>query len=342
MKVLIIQTAFYGDVILSLPLVQVLKEKKPECSIDFMCIPKTSEILKGNPFISKVIIFDKHEYAKGISGFRNVISEVRNNKYDVVISVQRYTRSSIIAKLSGAEKRISYENSSLSYFYTDKVPYYQKHEIRRVLDLLQPLGIIESKIIKPKLFPTDDDKNEVTKIFNGLGIKRKNEIICIAPGSVWFTKRFPEGKFIDLLNMLDKSNLKIALIGGKEDMKLCDNLIKKSTNNEVYNFAGKLTILQSAELIKNSTLLISNDSAPLHIANSVGTKVIALFGSTTKEFGFYPVGENDKVFEINGLKCRPCSNHGKKNCPIQTFDCMQKINVRDIYNEIVHTQNVSK
>ncbi len=335
MKVLVIQTAFFGDVILSLPLVQVLKEKKPDCSIDFMCIPKTSEILKGNPYINKVIIFDKHESAKGISGFRNIVSEVKKNKYDVVISVQRYTRSSIIAKLSGAEKRISYDNSSLPYFYTDKVPYSQKHEISRVLDLLQPLGIVELKIIKPELFPSDDDKREVSKIFNGLGIKSKSELICIAPGSVWFTKRFPEEKFIELLNMMDKSDFKIALIGGKEDIKLCEKIISKTTNNEVYNFAGKLSILQSAELIKNGSLLITNDSAPLHLANAVGTKVIALFGSTTKEFGFYPIGENDKIFEVNGLKCRPCSNHGRKSCPIHTFDCMNDISVHDIYNEII-------
>ena len=334
MKVLIIQTAFLGDVILSLPLVQVLKEKKPDCSIDFMCIPKTSEILKGNPYINKVIIFDKHESAKGLSGFRNLVSEVKNNKYDVVISVQRYTRSSIISKLSGAEKRISYDNSSLPYLYTDKVLYSQKHEIERVLDLLKPLGIDISVIVKPELFPSEDDKREVAKIFNGLGIKNKSDLICIAPGSVWFTKRFPEEKFIELLNMMDKNDFKIALIGGRDDMKLCERIISKTTNNEVYSFAGKLSILQSAELIKNSSLLITNDSAPLHLANAVSTKVIAVFGSTTKDFGFYPIGVNDKIFEVNGLKCRPCSNHGKKSCPIHTFDCMNNIKVQDIYNEI--------
>lgn len=334
MKVLIIQTAFYGDVILSLPLVQILKQEKPDCDIDFMCIPKTAEILKGNPYIRDIIIFDKHGSARGISGFKNLIKKVRNNKYDVVISVQRYTRSSIIAKLSGAGKRISYENSSLPHFYTDKVPYSHKHEIIRVLELLKPLGIIKPEIIVPELFPSDDDRNEVRKIFNGLGIKNKNELICVAPGSVWFTKRFPAEKFVELFNLFDKSKYKFALIGGKEDIKLCDNIIEITTNNEVYSFAGKLSILQSTELIKNCSLLISNDSAPLHIANAVKTKVIALFGSTTKEFGFYPIGENDKIIEINGLKCRPCSNHGKKSCPIQTFDCMKNIRVSDICNEI--------
>jgi heptosyltransferase-2 len=134
-----------------------------------------------------------------------------------------------------------------------------------------------------------------------------------------------------------KERFKVALIGGKDDVKLCEFIINKTSHNEVYNFAGKLSILQSAELIKNSALLITNDSAPLHLANSVGTKVIALFGSTTKDFGFYPTGDNDKVFEIAGLKCRPCSNHGKKECPIHTFVCMNNISEIDIYEEIKKT-----
>lgn len=334
MKILIIQTAFLGDVILSLPLVQVLKKSFPESVIDFMCIPATAELVEGNPYINRAIIFDKHNSGKGVSGFKKIVSRVRGNKYDVVISVQRYTRSSLIAKLSGAPKRISYENSSMNYFYTDKVQYRNVHETSRVLDLLKPLGIEQNENVIPELFPTDDDKKEIDKIFKGLGIKDRNEIICIAPGSVWFTKRFPEEKFIELLNLMDKDNCKVALIGGKGDKNLCERIISKTTQNEVYNFAGKLSVLQSAELIKRSSLLVTNDSAPLHLANAVGTKVIAIFGSTVKDFGFYPIGKNDRVFEIIDLKCRPCSNHGRKSCPIHTFDCMNNIPVSEIYTEI--------
>lgn len=339
MKTLIIQTAFLGDVILSLPLVQVLKKSKPESVIDFMCIPATAELLKGNPYINRTIIFDKHDSDKGVSGFKKIVSRVKENKYDIVISVQRFTRSSLISKLSGAPKRISYANSSMNYFYTDKVPYRNVHETQRVLDLLKPLGIEHNAKVIPELYPSDDDKKEVDNIFRGLGIKSSKELICIAPGSVWFTKRFPEEKYIELLDMLDKVPFKVALIGGKGDSKLCESIISRTTHNEVYNFAGKLTVLQSAELIKRSSLLLTNDSAPLHLANAVGTKVLAIFGSTVKDFGFYPTGESDRVFETNGLKCRPCSNHGKKSCPIHTFDCMN-INPKDIYSEILHTLNL--
>lgn len=337
MKILIIQTAFLGDVILSLPLVQVLKDKLQGSVIDYLCIPKTQEILLNNPCIDNVIVYDKHGESNGLSGLNKVINEVKNNKYDVVISVQRFLRSTLIAKRSGAKITISYDTSTLSFLYTDKVEYKQKHEILRVLDLLSPLGIKDLPIMKPELYPSDEDKVEVAKVFKGLGVSGKKELICIAPGSVWFTKRFPKDKFVSLLNLMDSDKWKVALIGGKDDVKLCDYIMSKTTHNEIYSFAGKLSLLQSAELIKNSALLITNDSAPLHIANAVSTKVIALFGSTIKDFGFYPIGGKDIVFETSGLKCRPCSNHGKQECPIHTFDCMNNISEKDIYEEVKRT-----
>ena len=251
--------------------------------------------------------------------------------------MQRFLRSTLIAKRSGAKRTISYDSSTLSFLFTDKVEYKQKHEIERVLDLLSPLGIKDVPLTKPELFPSAEDKEVVAKIFKGLSISNKKDLICIAPGSVWFTKRFPKDKFVTLLNLMDKDKVKVALIGGKDDVKLCEYIISKTTHNEVYSYAGKLSILQSAELIKNSALLITNDSAPLHLANAVGTKVIALFGSTTKDFGFYPIGAADKIFEISGLKCRPCSNHGKQECPIHTFVCMNNISVSSIYSEIKST-----
>lgn len=334
MKFLIIQTAFIGDVILSLPLAQVLKKQYPSSRIDFLCIPKTSELLTGNPYIDRVIVYDKHSDDKSVSGFFSIIRKLKKDKYNYIFGVQRFLRTTLISYLARKMRTVSYNNSSLSFLYSETVNYQSKHEILRVLDLLKPLGINENGIIRPELFPSDEDRAIADDIFKGLNITSKNELVCLAPGSVWFTKRFPKEKFISLLNLCEKDKFKIVLIGGNEDRPLCEDIIKKTTNNEVYNFAGKLTLLQSAELIGRSSVLVTNDSAPLHIANAVNTKVIALFGSTVKDFGFYPIGENDKVFETDGLDCRPCTNHGKNSCKIKSFGCMNLIKVEEIYAEI--------
>jgi heptosyltransferase-2 len=334
MKILIIQTAFFGDVILTLPMVQAIKHTFPDYEVDFLCIPNTAELLKNNGKIDEIIIYDKRETEKGFSGFKKFKNKIRSNKYDVIICVQRYLRTTLLSYFGGSELTIGFDNSVFSCLYKKKVSYQSKHEILRNLDLLRPLGIDINEIIKPELFPGESDTNEIDRIFSGLNIKNDRKIICTAPGSVWFTKRFPPEKYILLFNKLDSMDYAILLIGDKNDSSICEKIQTQSTNNNIYNYAGKLSIMQSVELIKRSSILLTNDSAPMHIANAVSTDVIAFFGSTVREFGFYPYGKRDYVFEVDGLKCRPCTDHGKDHCKIKSFDCMNNISDKSISEKI--------
>jgi heptosyltransferase-2 len=325
MKILIIQTAFIGDVILTLPVAQVLKREKPDTIIDFLCIPSTAELLNNNPFINEVIIYNKRK--AGLKGLYIIAKKIRNKNYDVIISPHRSFRSSLIAFLSGCKKTISFDKSDMSSMYKQTVEYVTGiHEIQRNLNLLEPLGIIENKIIKPELFPSDKDKSDIDSLLQEKGIIEK-EYVCIAPGSIWFTKRYPEEKYLKLIETLSRKGIPVFIIGGKDDEKLGGYL---SVHENVFNLAGKLSLLGSTELIKKAKLLVTNDSAPLHIANAVGTDVIAIFGATIPGFGFYPYGMNDVIFETNGLVCRPCSIHGGNKCPIGTFECMLRIEEENI------------
>jgi heptosyltransferase-2 len=209
------------------------------------------------------------------------------------------------------------------------------HEIIRNLSLLVPIGIVKNEIIAPKLFPCDKDEDIVTRLLYDFSIGEDEKFITIAPGSVWYTKTFPDYKFAKLINILNDFNVKIVLIGGEDDYGLCAKIKVLCKNLKVYNAAGKLTYLQSAELIRRSKVLLTNDSAPLHLANAVGTRVLAIFGATVPEFGFFPYGKDDKIFQISGLKCRPCAIHGGNRCPIKTFDCMNKIDETDIAIELM-------
>ena len=331
-RILIIQTAFIGDVVLTIPLVKVLKEYQNDIEIDFLCIPETANLLNGNPMINEVIVYDKKGTDKGFTGLINIFKKIRKRKYDIVLSPHRSYRSALISFLSNSQNRISFDKSSLGFLYTQKVEYLKGvHEIIRNLKLLEPLGIQKTKIVKPDLFPGEVDKTTVDKLFKSHGINDRDRFIIVAPGSVWFTKRFPEEKFINLLNYFSEDDIKIVLIGSKSDYELCDRIINASNNKMIYNLAGELSLLQSTELIKRGKLIITNDSAPLHIANSVGTDGVAIFGATVTDFGFYPYGKNDVVFEINGLDCRPCGIHGGNKCPVKTFDCMLQVDEKEIY-----------
>jgi heptosyltransferase II len=323
-KFLIIQTAFIGDVVLTLPLIQVIKKNYPDAEIDFLCIPSTSLLLKNNPYINEVIIYDKKR--SGLKGLSGVIKKIRSKKYDYLITPHRSYRTAMIVKMSKAGKTISFDRSAGPFMYSNRVKYEKGlHEIQRNLKLLSPLGIFENKIIKPELFPGREEKLKINEVLLENKITEPGRILTIAPGSIWFTKRFPAEKFIKLCDLLSTEDVKIFLIGSEKDVKIGNDIKSKTSNENIIDLTGKLSILESAELIGRSFATITNDSAPLHIANAMGTKVIALFGSTIPEFGFYPYGENDRVFEVKGLPCRPCTDHGRHKCPIGSFVCMNEI-----------------
>lgn len=330
-RVLIIQTAFLGDVILTLPVVQVLKKENPDWQIDFLCIPATEILFRHNPLVNKLIVYDK----RGSDSFSSIKNEVKNN-YDVVISPHRSMRSSLIAFFSKAKTRITFDKTSQSFLYTDKIKYVTGiHEIQRNLSLLRPLGIEEENIVKPDLYLSGDEESSIDKFLSAEDVRKEDDLIALAPGSVWFTKRYPKEKFAEVLSLLKNTNLKVFLIGGEADKELGDFLISNSGNKNIINTIGKLNVLESAELIRRCKVLLTNDSAPLHIANSVGTKVISLFGATVPQFGFFPYGKDDVILETEGLKCRPCSIHGGDKCPIGTFVCMHNIKEQMVYELLI-------
>ncbi|MBN1633017.1 MAG: glycosyltransferase family 9 protein [Ignavibacteria bacterium] len=334
-KILIIQTAFIGDVILTLPVVQVLK-KQMECELDFLCIPKTADLLKNNRYVDNIIIYDKRARDRGIKKLLRLSNRIRFKKYDIIISPHRSARSTFIAYRGKSEMSISYDISTFSFLYNKTVKYIKNiHEIRRNLKLLVPLGIYEDSIIKPEIFCSESDGKVVSLLLKKYIISEGDRFVTFSPGTVWMTKRYPPDKFIRLLDLLTDKNFKVILIGGKEDIEICRFIKEKTINQDVFNSAGKLTLTQSAELLRRSSLLVTNDSSPLHLANSVGTKVIAIYGATIPEFGFYPYGKNDKIFQVNGLKCRPCSIHGLNKCPVKTLDCLERIREEEIAEEIL-------
>lgn len=329
-KILIIQTAFIGDVVLALPLLQVLRRKLPNAEIDFMLIPKTAELLKNHPDVNEVIVFDKKNKDRGLSGIFKLAKKVALKRYDVVFILQRHFRSALIPFLAKIKIRVGFNKSAFKFLYTHIVKYEKIHEIERNLSLLKPFGIETSRKELPNLYPSDDEKLYVDQLLSGVNSK----IISIAPGSVWETKRWLKEKFAELAKLLSDDGFVIALVGGVEDFKLCEEIKTMSDAKNVINFCGKLSLLQTAELIRRSVLLVSNDSAPMHISVAMRTPVVAIFGSTVPEFGFYPYGEKDRVVQVENLYCRPCGTHGRKKCPEGHFKCMKLIDSERVYLEV--------
>lgn len=329
-RILVIQTAFIGDVVLTLPLVQVLRRNFPSAKIDFMLIPKTAELLKNHPDVNDLIIFDKNGKDKGLMGIIKMVKIISKKNYDVAFIPHRHFRSAVIPFLAGIKVRVGFDKSAFKFLYTYAVKYRQTHEIERNLSLLEPFGIKVDKKELPNLYPSDYDKSYFDALFSALN----SRVISIAPGSVWETKRWLKERFAKLAKLLSDDDFVVALIGGKEDFELCEEIKRMSRSERVLNFCGSLSLLQSAELIRRSIVLISNDTAPMHIAVAMRTPVVAIFGSTIPEFGFYPYGERDKIVQVENLYCRPCGIHGRRKCPEGHFKCMMLIETEKVYSEV--------
>ena len=335
-RILVFQTAFLGDVILTLPLVQVLHREFPNAQIDFLTTPKAAAILQNHPAIHSVIEYDKRGGQRGFGGMFSISRTLKARRYDLALVPHRSLRSGVVTALSGIPVRIGFDISAGRFLFTETVHYEKNaHEIERDLCFLKPLTISIPKRELPSLFPSPEDVRAVDRFFAEMHIAPEDKLIAIAPGSVWNTKRWLPERFSELVKRISAAGMKTVLIGGGEDEGLCRQIAAESQSGEVYVAAGRLTLLQSAELLRRCRALVSNDSAPMHLAVAMKTPVVAIFGATVPSFGFAPSGEKDVVVQIEGLSCRPCSIHGGDKCPIGTFECMVKISAETVFAKII-------
>ena len=326
MNILIIHTAFIGDIVLSTALISKVKEKYPDSDIYYLTTPLGKEILKNNPKIKEIIVYDKKGKDKGFGAFISFVRKIRKLKIDVCLTPHRYLRSSILSLLSGASIRVGYDIASLSFVYNKKIKYNKtKHEVEKLLSFVDD----SPKRFELEMYPSEKDKIKIDTILKNFFQNKK--IILIAPGSKWFTKRWPEEYFKTLIqNLVKRNDLLIVITGGKEEKEIELNL-----DSKVLDLRGEISLLELAELIKRAILVVSNDSAPIHITSAFpDTRIVGIFGPTVKEFGFFPWSKNSKVFEIKGLYCRPCAIHGGNSCPEKHFRCMKEITPNLIENEI--------
>lgn len=311
-KILIIQTAFIGDVILATPLIENLKAEFPACTIDFLVKNGNQSLLKNDPNLNEILVFDKK---KKVSSLVVLIKKIRAKKYDLVINLHRFASSGILTFLSGAKQKLGFKKNPFSFTYSQSFPHEignGKHEVDRNLELIKHLTSNLNR--QPKLHPTSED-------FEAIKTYQAEKYYCLAPASVWFTKQAPKEIWLKLIAKLTVDNSTIYLLGGTDDTDLCEEIKAKTNAEKVINLAGKLSLLQSAALMKNAKRNFVNDSGPLHLASAMNTPVSAFFCSTTPLFGFGPLSDDSEIIEVENLSCRPCGLHGHKECPKGNFRC---------------------
>lgn len=324
-KILVIQTAFIGDVVLATGLLEKLHDYFPGAAIDIAVRRGNESLFHQHPFLHEVLIWDKR--ANKYRNLFRLLQHIRKNKYDTVINVQRYAATGLLTAFSKAKRRIGFDKNPFSFLFSDVIRHVFDdtgkgvHEIERNHKLIA--SFTDHQAARPKLYPSPADRDMIAQW-------QQTPYVCLAPASVWFTKQFPADQWEQLINALPE-RYKVYLLGAPGDSQVCETILAAVKHPGAENLAGRLSFLQSAALMQGAQMNFVNDSAPMHFASSVNASVTAIYCSTIPAFGYGPLSDNSHIAEVQEtLSCRPCGLHGKKTCPQTHFNCARLITTRQL------------
>jgi heptosyltransferase-2 len=329
MNVLIIETAFLGDVIISLGLASELKRLVPASRVTYLVRPDAVEIASACPDVDEAISFDKRGSESGRAGVVSKAKSLNTLDFDTVILLHGSRRSQVLCSYLRVPVKIGFgfmTQASLTITVED-TGWKNRYE-RAVLPLTALFKDVDITAIPrldcPRL-------NSVTEF-----CQRFSQVVALAPGSAWETKKWGDEKFVQLAVELTDRNIGVIVIGTESDRQSGKRIASLCKPNSILDLTGRTTLLESAGAIASASLLVANDSAPAHLAVAVGTPVISIFGPTVPAFGFAPPPEKGEVIEVTDVWCRPCTSHGSKVCPIYTHDCMESISTLSVMDHVTN------
>jgi heptosyltransferase-2 len=318
---LVIQTSFLGDVILTTPLISELARRG---TVDVLVTPVGATALANNPHIRSIIPYDKRSTYGSALGLWKTIGEIRSRcPYETAYLAQGSFRSGLLGMMTGAKERIGFVSSTGRVLYTKQVPYRpDRHHAERLWSLaMSDCADPPSRDqVRPRLYPSDEERRKIDLLLRQSG-STDEPFVALAPGSAWGTKRWPY--YPDLAKKLAEDS-RIAVVGSDADAALAAQIIDGLPPGCAINGLG-LPLLASAELIGRARAMVTNDSAPQHLASAMGTPTLTIFGPTVPEFGFGPLAERHVVAGHEGLSCRPCHRHGPQRCPLGHWRCMREL-----------------
>ena len=306
LKILVVRFSSIGDIVLTTPVVRMLK-KQLNAQVHYLTKSSYVSLLKNNPYIDSVYQID--------NSISEVIADLKKEKYDYVIDLHSNLRTQILKFRLGMPaksfNKLNMEKFMLTNFKLDNMP--KIHIVDRYLETVKHLGV-KNDNQGLDFFLSANDKLDIS-------IFPKNYIVFVIGGQ-HATKILPNEKIISIIKKVNKP---VLLIGGPEDAHRGEEIAKAC--NKVVNTCGKYSILHSASLVQQATMVITHDTGMMHIAAAFNKKIYSVWGNTVPEFGMYPYleSEQSKRIEVKGLNCRPCSKIGYDKCPKGHFKCMQEI-----------------
>ncbi|MBN1352877.1 lipopolysaccharide heptosyltransferase II [candidate division KSB1 bacterium] len=330
-KILVIRLSSIGDIILTTPLLRALKRAFPDAGIDFVVKSRFRELLVGNPNIERIIPFDDE---KSYSELRRIRQQILEKKYDWLIDIHKNLRSLFLRSGSGARHLFRYNKHRIRRFLLIQFKWDRYPKIapvfKRYMQELIAVGV-EDDDRGPELFVDPAASERVNSDF-GAFFDAHDCIIGLVPGASYATKRWLPDRFAEVgKRFVEAHHAGVVLFGSSSERALNEEIMLSIGSRNALSLAGKTSLQESMAAMAKCNLVISNDSGFMHVAEALKKKLVALFGATTAQLGFFPVGENCIVVQNEDLGCRPCTHIGSQRCPKKHFKCMQEISVEEVY-----------
>jgi lipopolysaccharide heptosyltransferase II len=332
-KILIIQTAFLGDAVLTTPLVGALHDQFPTSKLTILCTPEIAEVFVRHPAVSEIVLFDKRGLERSWRSKWKLVRRLKKMQLDMAIIPHRSATSALIAYLAAIPRRIGFSASQGRWFLTDIVPFqWGVHDVERNLALLKVFGV-QNPSRDLWLKPEPEAVQRVTDKLRSAGVGPFDKVVGINAGSVWATKRWlPEGFAAVADRLIREAGAKVVFTGGARDSDTVRQILSLMKEKPV-NWVGETTLKELIAVISRCQVFLTNDSGPLHIAVATRVRTVAIFGPTTRELGFFPYGAGHTVIEKD-LPCRPCSLHGAAQCPLEHFQCMKLVTPEEVFEAV--------
>jgi lipopolysaccharide heptosyltransferase II len=337
-KILIIRFSSLGDIILASPLIRIIRAAHPSAKIDFLVKMEFADAVRFNPHISSVISLKTSDWQE----LRLLKKNIRQTGYDLIIDLHNSLRSRYIRWGTGAVHTAVVRKNVIKRFFLVTLGwnFYRKNisVAERYCKTVRKYGPSDDGEGLEIFFP-EETASAVSSVIERFKPEKYEVVVGLAPTAKHGTKRWLPERFVELgVDLAKRYHCRIFLFGSKEENDFCGDMVQMINAHAGHaiaeNFAGKLTLLETAAALDYCHVVVSNDSALMHMAAARKRNIVALFGSTVKELGFFPYRTRNIVVEKTDVHCRPCSHIGLKECPKKHFRCMKDIPAGDVMKAI--------
>ena len=326
-RVLVIRLSSLGDILLTTPVLRLLREYYPEAQIDFLTKATYRDILCANPCIDRLLLLEPQQ------GLWKLLGSLRQTRYDVVVDLHRTLRSRLLSRGLLARRKLTYAKRTLRRAFLVHLGWNTLRTMTPVPELyaapLRRLGITTA--LPPLEMHLTAESREAMRSYvqQELSESVGRPLLAVAPGAHWATKRWPVERFATAAEALAQTQgAAVVVLGSGKEAQLAQELCQR-LSVPVLNSTGQLSLMHTAALLQQCHLLLSNDSGLMHMATALRVPVVAIFGPTVQEFGFYPFKGCAQVVSA-ALPCRPCSTKGSRRCPRGHHHCMQQVTVAQV------------